>query len=199
MAGELDGVADAYRAPDADYDDRKQASALEGTDYVVSASKLGLLHAATLGLYAVYWFYKHWRHQKLVSGSNIWPLPRAIFSVFYVAPLFKQLDLDARTVGYAPGWSPGAHAAIFIVVNVTARLLDKLSGKTDDFTPLDFVALVLPLLGMVPLIAAQKVVNLSVGDEHGRSNSQLGVGGWLLMLVGCAFWLLVLAGMLLPS
>jgi hypothetical protein len=165
---------------------------------VVSPTKLALLHVATMGLYGVYWFYRHWRDQKLAAMPSIWPLPRAIFSVFYAAPLFKALDLDARTVGHAPTWNPAAHAAVFIVVNVAARVLDKVSELGEGSRGLALVALLLPLLATVPLLTAQKVVNLSVGDPGGRSNSQLGAGGIVVVLAGGAFWLLVIVGTFMP-
>lgn len=193
----MDGLADAYRAPVADLDDeRGQAAGREETDYVVSPTKLALLFTATLGLYSVYWFYKHWQHQKLVASPRIWPWARAIFSVFYVSALFKQLDWDTRSVGRAHTWNPTANAAIFIVINVTARVLDKLSGLGGGSIGLAVVALALPLFSVFPLLTAQRVVNQSVGDPQGLGNSRLGGGGVVVLLVGALVWALMVVGLL---
>lgn len=197
MAGELDGLADAYRAPVADLDDNQgRAAAGRGeTDYVVSPAKLVLLFTATLGLYSAYWFYKHWQHQKLAGATSISPIARAIFSVFYAASMFKQLDVDARSLGHAPTWNPTTHAVIFIVVNVAGRVLDKLGGLGEGNLALSVLALLVPLVGVFPLLTAQQIVNLSVGDPQGSSNAQLGGGGIVVLVVGAAVWALMALGL----
>lgn len=190
----MDGVTEAYRAPIADEERPVVIADGRQTDYVVSTGKLATLYTATFGLYSIYWFSKHWSHQKALWGLNIRPLARGFFSPLFAVQLFKQLDTDARNAGHAPSWSPVAHGTVFIVVNVLARLLDKLGSKTDEMNAIDFAALLLPMLGIVPLIVAQKVVNVTVGDPEGSSNSRLGVGGVVLLLVGSGLWLLIAVG-----
>src|SRR3954463_16448634 len=128
MDSEQLGVSEAYRAPAAD-DDIGAAPDQVGSAYVVSSTKLMVLYLATFGLYGVYWFYKHWKHQQIQQRSSIWPVARAIFSIFYVTQLFKGFDLEARMRGDAPSWNPTSHAAMFIGLTVVGRVLDKMGGK----------------------------------------------------------------------
>ena len=57
---------------------------VEGTpdDYVVAKTKFWVLFVGTFSLYGVYWFYRQWDAQKERNGLNIWPIWRAVFSIF---------------------------------------------------------------------------------------------------------------------
>src|SRR6478735_927493 len=60
--------------------------------YDVSIATLSALQLVTFGLYAVYWFYRHWAVQKRARRLNISPLARGIFAIFFVHRLFKAID-----------------------------------------------------------------------------------------------------------
>ena len=50
--------------------------------YVVSTLKFWVMMITTLGIYRVYWSYKHWALYKAKTGQSMWPVMRAIFSIF---------------------------------------------------------------------------------------------------------------------
>src|SRR5687768_13100689 len=132
MAQDLEGVADAYKPPAADYD-IQEASGAATAHYVVSVSKLVILFMATFGIYGVYWFYKHWDQQRHAYGLKIWPIARGIFAIFFTHSLFKAIHLSARQNGISPSWDPGTQATIYVVLAVVSRLLeraDSLPGGT---------------------------------------------------------------------
>ena len=58
--------------------------------YVVSLRKLVLLSIATVGLYSLYWFWRHWKLHKLDRKLDIWPVPRAIFAIFFAHGLNEK-------------------------------------------------------------------------------------------------------------
>lgn len=65
--------------------------------YVVAPAKFCLLFFFTLGMYHVYWFYMQWaRYRRGHPEVTIWPVARAIFSVFFAHSLANRLDEAAR-------------------------------------------------------------------------------------------------------
>ena len=57
--------------------------------YVVSKIKFLVLFFATFSLYGVYWNFKNWSLYKNYHNDDIWPIMRAIFSVFFTHSLFR--------------------------------------------------------------------------------------------------------------
>jgi hypothetical protein len=51
----------------------------ESRYHVVPVWRFVLMSLLTNGLYQLYWFWKNWSQVKRADGSNIWPLPRAVF------------------------------------------------------------------------------------------------------------------------
>jgi hypothetical protein len=48
--------------------------------YVVPGWRFMLFGVLTAGLYILYWFWKNWKRIKETDGSDIWPIPRTLFS-----------------------------------------------------------------------------------------------------------------------
>lgn len=111
LEGQLDEL---YRAPIASVADRTpNTSELRDAFYVVSIPKLLVLYIGTLGLYEVYWLYRHWQQHERYKGEYLRPFWRMVFSIFTTYGLFRRFDQEARDVGIQPAWSPnGALAAL---------------------------------------------------------------------------------------
>src|SRR5437016_3978380 len=79
--------------------------------YVVAPTKFLVLAIGTLGLYQVYWFYKNWALLN-VKHQSYWPVARAIFAIFFVYPLFKEIEgeLEKRPDGARHEWASGMFA-----------------------------------------------------------------------------------------
>ncbi len=75
--------------------DRKKSPPHENSHYYpVSSSKVFILSMATLGVYLLYWFYKNWVYVKSRDESSIIPWGRALFSGFWMYPLYLSLSRE---------------------------------------------------------------------------------------------------------
>jgi hypothetical protein len=183
-----------YRAPEAALVD---APALpvgaEQVLYVVAPRKFLLLMIGTLGIYAVYWFYRNWkllneRHQ------SYWPVMRAIFAIFFTHSLLREVDgiLERKTPRYV--WSPGMLATVYVVSVLAGRILSRLNNVGIGGT----VAGLLALATLVPMVwslyQAQKAINVSQDDPEGSTNAALTAANWVWLVIGFALWALVALG-----
>jgi hypothetical protein len=197
MDRDFGGVADAYKPPAADYevvDTRGTASA----HYVVSVTKLAILFLGTFGIYGVYWFYKHWERQKNALRLDIWPVVRGIFSIFFTHSLFRAIHLSARQQNQSPSWDPGTQATIYVVLIVVSRVVERATSFSTGIA-LSLLSMALGLSTLFPLLSAQQVANSASGDPEGRSNSKLTAANIVWLLVGVAFWGLVVVGLVMPE
>jgi hypothetical protein len=168
--------------------------------YIVSKKKMILLFVLTLGIYQVYWFYRNWRLYKQSTGEKIWPLPRAIFAIFFVHALFRAAN-DQRDRGPAklPAWNHSQQATIIVLLLIISQVLDRLSNNSIGSPITDCMALLL----LVPLVAcfasAQQKINEACGDPLGESNSRFTAANYIWMLIGVLLWTLVGAGIFITS
>ena len=72
-----------YDAPKAKLDDANNDET-NYEFYVVGITKFIVLFLATFGIYSVYWFYRNWKLYKIHNNEDIYPVARAIFSIFFV-------------------------------------------------------------------------------------------------------------------
>jgi len=184
-----------YKAPEASLE-----TDLEGQEqefYVVSQLKFYVLYGATLGMYSVYWFYKHWQLYKTKNNESIWPIPRAIFSILFTHSLFKLVDEKHEREQTNHKWTAATLATAYVVMEISAGILSQLSGKEIGSPYTDIVALLLVLpIGLV-LASAQKAINIAEGDALGDSNSTFTLANFIWIALGLAFWTLNIAGLLL--
>ena len=155
--------------------------------FLVSRTKFIVMCLATFGLYEIYWFYKNWKLVKDYGRSDIWPIARAIFALFFTHSLLRDIQLSAAEAGIRSRFSVQPAAWGFIILSLLHRLPDPFS--------------LVSLFAFVPLIAVQDTIN----DVHERiapnadRNSSFGAGNWVAIVLGLAFWALVIAGMLVPE
>lgn len=77
--------------------------------------KVALLSFLTLGIYNVYWFYKHWRAVKVSTGINTHPIFSTIFSIFTIYFLFKRITNSAKKHGYNTKFNACLFTFIFLI------------------------------------------------------------------------------------
>ncbi len=95
----------------------------EASFYIVSKKKFLLLFITTFGIYGVYWFYRQWKAVKEQEGSNISPIPRAIFSVYFATSLAERIENHLKRNDIAYAWTPGLVVAVFISTTIISSSL----------------------------------------------------------------------------
>lgn len=169
--------------------------------YIVSQRKFLLMFILTFSIYQVYWFYKNWsNYQKQARlqnsvDSDIWPVARAIFSVFFIHALFRRVDKHAEAKQRPLAWDVDTHATTLVVLVVIANVNGLVLGSL--LGPILSTLVGLGLLGAIgfSLHKAQAYINKSCGDAEGASNSQLTPANYGWMVVGVLLWLSTIAGM----
>lgn len=167
--------------------------------YVVSPAKFVVLSLGTVGFYEIYWFYKNWKRYKLFSGDDVWPVPRAIFAIFFTHSLFRKVDEKLRREGRAYPWSPETCATGYVLLAIAGRVLDRLASKFVGSPLTDFASLGALGLGIVVLLQAQRAINAAAGDPEGAGNSSFGAGNIVALALGLLIWALILFGIFAES
>jgi hypothetical protein len=185
---------DIYKPPQADL----TTNLPEKPDfYVVSERKLLILAISTLGIYYVYWFYQHWKNQKLKYKENIWPVARSIFSIFFTHSLFNRIQGALTDAGKNFSWSPNLMATVFILFSIISDITNRLS-RTEAEGEFPLFTLI-GLLSLIPIIfstyKAQQAANLACNDPLAKQNSQFTLANFLWIGLGVLFWLLMLFGL----
>jgi hypothetical protein len=180
-----------YVPPQADLTVAKED---DSSFYIVATRKFWFLLVLTFGIYRVYWFYRNWKHYKEQVDRDIWPVPRAIFSVFFAHSLNRFVDQRPKRRQLVFDWSPEWCATIYVLFTVVANIADRLAAK-DIGSPLtDLVGFIaLPIWGWA-MWQTQRAINTMGDDVDGESNSTFTAANYVWMALGTALWVLVIAG-----
>lgn len=186
-----------YAAPLSDLDERT-ASSSDARFYVVSARKLLVLYFITLGLYHLYWNYKNWALHNQATGEGVWPVPRAIFSVFFTNSLFQNVAHHDVTHERAE-WNAGRMAAFMVILVFTGNAMERLASKGlgSPITDLLSIALLLPTGLLLKNVQAE--INARCGDPDGSSNASFSAANIAWCIVGAVYWALIFLGYFYPA
>lgn len=182
-----------YAAPESDL---KVETRVEKTQfYVVSIQKFTVLFLSSLGFYTVYWFYRNWKQYRDYTGQKLWPVARAIFSIFFAHRLFAEVDKSLSENGRVFRWLPAAQATAYVVLSIISKTLDRLAFKEIGSPYTDALSLlILPFLYFA-LITPQRAINHSQGDPDGSSNNNFTTVNYVWIVIGIALWALSLLGL----
>jgi hypothetical protein len=172
--------------------------------FPVSEGKLITLYIMSFGLYGVYWFYMNWKLQQAKMDKKIFPVMRAIFSIFFTHSLFKRIDRSAEHLEKKHKFNANLMATLFVAAVIVSNLLDRVSLNTGILETLSdntmiISSLVIFLLSAYPLTAVQATVNRINNDLLGYLNHQYSVWNYLLITTGSILWLMVILGLLADS
>ena len=134
---------------------------------------------------------------KVRDNLSLWSPMRGLFYIFFTHSLFRRVDAELESVGAPKNWNSGVIATLVVLMAIASAILDRLTrvGIGEPYT--DVLALcTVPVVAYL-LLQAQKAINLACGDPEGRSNSTLTAANWIWIVLGGAFWLLVLLGLYL--
>lgn len=167
--------------------------------HVVSTTKVVVLTVATVGLYAVYWFWRHWEQHRVERKLDIWPVPRALFYIFYAHALNTEIDHRITRNDDRHDWSPGAWATLLVVAALINRLVDRLPETVVSLRAGGMVTLLSVLAMAAALANAQRAANIASGDRDALSNRRFTWANMIWLALGTVFWLLFSIGLMLPE
>jgi hypothetical protein len=181
-----------YKAPVSEVVDGQHENALL---YVVAPRKFLTLLIGTVGAYAVYWFYCNWAALNRVRGGIYWPVPRAIFAIFFTHALFKEVDATLQREGKTFPWSASGTATLYVASSVISSVIGRVTSGTAvaPFMSLLSLALMVPMF--YALYRAQLAINMASGDEGGTGNSEMSFANIAWIVAGALLWLSVLFGL----
>ncbi|AKC85763.1 hypothetical protein [Pseudoxanthomonas suwonensis] len=167
---------------------RLEAAAVDTTAlFAPPALKLVVMSSCTFGLYVLYWFYCNWKAIKLIDRPDVMPFWRALFSPIWAYSCFKAMAGIAEGRRRSLGFSPGALAISYFLLNLASRL-------PDPYWVLSFLIFV-PLLPVNSLARAYNQAE-RIGDPVADEYS---VWNWLAIVFGGGVLLLLLLGLMLPD
>ena len=168
--------------------------------YVVSPTKYWVLMILTIGLYRLYWFYKHWSNYKAATGESMWPVMRSIFSVFFTHSLFREIETQIGRVRAPHEWNWAAWATLYVVAVIAEGLIERIGriAHIDAGKSLLF-SLVALSCALAAGDRAQRAANAAVGDPEGASNSRFTIANWFWIVLGLLLWSLAFVGLTLPA
>ncbi len=155
---------------------------------LISLNKFIILNFLTLGLYGIWWMYKAWRFFKERDGSDIMPVARTIFAIFYTYELFERILSYAKSNGHTEKYSSGGLFALFFVLNFSARLPD----------PYGFIS----ILAFTALIQPFNALNFAIANStkfNGIEQVGFNTRQIILIVIGGILWALMLLGYFLPD
>lgn len=175
-----------YAPPVAVVEDVPKDASASPVFHAVSPLKLVLLSFGTLGLYQHYWIYKNWKIHKQRTGEGVSPFPRALFAIFFIYQLFKQMDEQAAK------WNTrrilaGPLATIWIVVTLLWRLPDPY-----------WLVVYVSIFVLVPVQQAVNELNTSAVPGHDK-NARFSGWNWVAVLIGLPFFALAVFGTFFPE
>lgn len=183
-----------YAPPTAQVADVPQASAVPAF-YVVGKTKFLVLYVATLGTYALYWFYKNWSNYKAATREDVWPVARAIFSIFFIHALFRSVLERIVAAGKSIKWDPQAQATLLVVLLVLSNIMDRVASRVAEYGFLDVASILLLIPLAITFLKAQAAINLASNDVDGASNSHLTGLNYLWIVIGAILWVFVFIGL----
>jgi len=183
---------DPYAPPVARVDDPVERPA--GEFYVVAPRKFMLLFVFTVGLYSIYWFYEHWTLYKRFNRQKLWPVPRSIFQIFFTHSLFRAIEQRLRRTGRRHEWDAEMSATAYVGLQIGSWIIDRVLPADLSLGILLVVLVASIMLPALPLLSAQRAANRAEGDSAGASNSALTAANIAWLVLGGAFWLMMLLG-----
>ncbi|MCU7853446.1 MAG: hypothetical protein KZQ80_14680 [Candidatus Thiodiazotropha sp. (ex Monitilora ramsayi)] len=188
----IDLIENPYAPPSAELENPKDTAE---HFYVVSIRKFTVLFLSTIGLYTIYWFYANWKQYRHATGSKIWPIPRAIFSIFFAHSLFDKVQAGLERQGQEYQWMPSVVATFYVIVAILGNVMDRIAVK-GIWSPYSDLLSILSVFALYfILVQPQRAINLSEGDPEGTSNSSFNIANYVWVGIGSVIWLFVIIGL----
>jgi hypothetical protein len=181
-----------YAAPKADLTLPDEVAG-EGL-YVVSLHKFLVMFLATMGAYPVYWFYKNWSMYREIEraegggDSDIWPVARAIFCIFFVHSLLRKAAAYASSKQRRISDGFVALATVLVILMLLGNVFDRLSWNGIGRPLTDYASFVTLFISAWYFNVARQFINDASGDAAGRTNDSLTWANWIWIVIGLLVW-----------
>lgn len=172
--------------------------------FPVSEGKLITLYILSFGIYGVYWFYKNWKLQQTVMDKKIYPVWRAVFSIFFTHSLFNRIDKQALHLEKKHQFNANVLATFFVIAIILSNILDRFAMETNipgglSNNTIIIISLIIFFLSAYPLVKVQATVNRINNDMLGYLNHKYSLWNYVLIALGTILWLLIGLSLLLES
>lgn len=181
-----------YRAPEASLVESSEATRARSF-FVTSLGKMTVLYVLTLGLYNLYWMYRHWSIQQPQMPEKIYPALRSIFFIFFIHSLARRVRA-ALSETSRRAWSGGEDATWAVVLLIASNVLDRFSSHIPVLSQYSLPLLLLGLAPLIPLANIQRRANEAAGDPLGESNAKMTRYNVPFLIAGGLLWCLILIG-----
>jgi len=155
---------DPYTPPTAEVTDRPAPQPSEPVLFQVGLSKFFVMSIATLNLYNVYWFYKHFTWLREHTEVRLSPALRSIFYPVTSYTLFRRIEGLAAEQGIKPTVPAGTLALVLFLFGILGQL------------PLPFG--LVTLLSVVVLLPMQDCVNRLNAEVAPEADPNTTYGFW---------------------
>lgn len=157
--------------------------------YVVSMGKFSALFIATMGLYSLYWFYKHWSLLGAAQQKSTQPILRTVLNVVFMPALCKELANIEKTQEQQYNWNPQSLALGYIVLQVISVLISL--GVYEEKISIYLALIQIPLLfgHYLYLYKFQLVANRVCGDAFGKANNTFSIHNHIWIVFGIVLWI----------
>lgn len=165
----------------------------------LSTTKFFIMNIMSFGIYSLYWFYKNWSLQKPLIDRKIYPIWRALFSIFFVHALFKRVEKACEIKGIEKNWSVNVLATVYIVVNIIDAILNYFSELFMTDGTAFFLSISALFITLWVLYEAQKTINLLNNDPKGALNSSITLANMVVILLGLFIWAINIVVLMVPD
>lgn len=158
-----------------------------GGYFTVGTMKLSVMTVATLGIYALYWFYRNWKAIRDRDHLDIAPFWRAFFAGLWTFSLGGRFKADAKER------SIGIRLPV-VTLGALYLLLQLLGRAPQPYSLLTF-------LSFIPLVPFDRAARRLNGNGSLSEPTDGRFSAWNIagLVVGTAFVILVLIGSFVPE
>jgi hypothetical protein len=161
-----------------------EGAAEEPLFFAVSPLKLVVMSLCTFGLYEVFWFYWNWKMLKS-QGHDVWPVPRAIFGIFFCHSMFGEIRDRGAAMGIQPRLPSTGYAWGWVIAQLTWR-------APGAYGLLFFLS----ILFMVPVQIHANRINTAAAPGH-APNDRFTLWNWVAVVLGGGMLVLTAIGVFL--
>lgn len=164
--------------------------------FSVGLTKLIVMNVATLGIYSIYWQYKHWQIIKEREDSEILPLLRALFAPIYYYFLLGKINKAAEERGLIARSPQITLTLVYVLLFLSNIFIGSISLELDLLVW--FVQfLMVPFLVILPQSVAEKVNKSSIPKY--KVNARFSELNWLAIVLGIGFQVLLMLAAAAPD